>query len=269
MFYNEILDKLLKEETNPVNKMYLHEIKIKWQNISKAINNSNGSNKAIVEKLNVFRKAINNKKYKFNKQNSKGFIDDSLLFSVNYLNDLISVIINRHKIINHKGIFWGCGSFNMNYNFSPKSFITLENNIQFEQSSSPEVLMLGQNIELNYRVRGKRSFDKYRSVLPLIVFHTFKSLGENDMLYLSYLAKLAKNSLSKSKTIILTEKLEGDFLPDLSKTSIDHVCILIEEDNKISEKVVDKFEALVKKIIEEKNVTFNSLKDKNIITRRR
>lgn len=267
MFYNNILDKLLKEETNPVNKMYLHEVKIKWEHILKAITNSNGSNKAIVEKLNLFRDAINNKKFKFNKVNSNGFIEDSLLFSVNYLNDLISVIINRHEIINHKGIFWGCGSFNMNYHFSPNSFFSLEKDIRFEQSTSPEVLMLGQQIDLNYRISGKKNFAKYNSLLPLIVFHTFKSLREDDMLYLSYLAKLAENSFNRSKTIILTEKLDKGFTPILTKTNIDHICILTKNDNKISEEVVDKFEALVNKIIEEKNTTARSLKDRNIISR--
>ena len=70
MFYNEILSKMLKEEKNPVNKMYLHEIYIKWNKISKAIEASNGSNEEIVEMLNVFRDSITNSKYKFNKLNS-------------------------------------------------------------------------------------------------------------------------------------------------------------------------------------------------------
>ena len=70
MFYKEILSKMLKEETNPVNKMYLHEINIKWEKISNAIAASNGDNKEIVDMLNVFRGAITNNKYKFNKLNS-------------------------------------------------------------------------------------------------------------------------------------------------------------------------------------------------------
>ena len=67
MFYSEILSKMLKEEKYPVNKMYLHEIYIKWNKILKAIETSNGSNKEIVEMLNIFRKTIIGKKYKFNK----------------------------------------------------------------------------------------------------------------------------------------------------------------------------------------------------------
>jgi len=270
MFYNEILSKMLKEETNPVNKMYLHEINIKWGKISKAIAESNGSNKEVVEMLNAFRKAISNNKYKFNKLNSKGFIEKSLIFSVNYLNDLASIIIKRQEISGHTGIFWGYGKFNMNYVFTPNSFNSLQEDLKFEQSESPEVIFLGQKIDLHYRVTGKRNFEKHMSVLPLIVFHTFKTLGHNDMLYLNHLAYLSKNAFSKSRTIMLTEKLEKDFVPDISSTNIDHVCILTKgNDNKISTDAVDELEELINSILIENHTIPKNIQDTNILTRRR
>ena len=250
--------------------MYLHEINIKWAKISKAIEQSNGSNKEIVEKLNVFRAAITNKKYKFNKLNSKGFTEESPIFSVNYLHDLVSVIMKRQGIIDHPGIFWGCGNFNMNYVFSPTSFNTLEKDLRFEQSTSPDVLFLGQKIDLHYRVTGKRKFEKHMSILPLIVFYTFKTLGKEKMLYLNHLAGLSKNAFSKSRTIMLTEKLEKNFVPDLSSTNIDHVCVLTKgSDNKISVDVVNDLEKLINDILIENHTTPKDIKDTNIITRRR
>ena len=270
MLYIEILSKMLKEEKNPVNKMYLHEINIKWAKISKAIEESNGSNKEIVEMINVFRKAITNKKYKFNKLNSKGFTEESPIFSVSYLRDLVSALMKRQNIIDHTGIFWGCGNFNMNYVFSPNSFNTLEKDLRFEQSISPDVLLLGQKIDFHYRVTGKRKFEKHMSILPLIVFHTFKSLGHKDMMYLNHLAGLSKNAFSKSRTIMLTEKLEKDFIPDIASTNIDHVCVLTKEnDNKISVEVVDELEKLLNEILIEEHTVSKNILDKGIITRRR
>ncbi len=268
MRYKEILSKMLKEEKNPVNKMYLHEINIKWTKISKAVEKSNGSNQEIVEMLNIFRKAITNSKYKFNKLNSKGFIDESPIFSVNYLHDLVTVIMKRESIIDHTGIFWGSGTFNMNYAFSPVSFNTLEKNLHFKQSFSPEVLFLGQKIDLHYRIAGKRNFEKHESILPLIVFHSYKILKHENMLYLDSLAGLSKNAFNKSKTIILTEKLEEDFIPDLSSTNIDHVCVLIKgNDNKISVEVVDELEKLVNNILKEKYTIPKNILDTGIITK--
>lgn len=270
MLYIEILSKMLKEEKNPVNKMYLHEINIKWAKISKAIEESNGSNKEIVEMLNVFRKAITNKKYKFNKLNSKGFTEESPIFSVNYLHDLVSIIMKRQSIIDHPGIFWGCGNFNMNYIFSPTSFNTLEKDLRFEQSISPEVLFLGQKVDLHYRVTGKRKFKKNISVLPLIVFYTFKTLRNENMLYLNHLAGLSKNAFSKSRAIMLTEKLEKDFIPDLTSTNLDHVCVLTKEnDNKISVEVMDELEKLIDDILKEEHTVSKNILDTGIITKRR
>ena len=270
MFYNEILSKMLKEEQNPVNKMYLHEIYIKWNKISKAIEESNGSNKEIVKMLNDFRDSITNNKYKFNKLNIKGFTEESPIFSVNYLHDLVSVIIKRQSIVNHTGIFWGCGNFNMNYVFSPTCFNTLENDLRFEQSISPEVLLLGQKVDLHYRVSGKRNFEKHMSILPLIVFHTFKVLGNENMLFLNHLAGLSKNSFSKSRVIMLTEKLEKGFIPDLAPTNIDHVCVLTKEnDDMISVEVVDELEKLIDEILKEEHIVSKSILDTGIITKRR
>lgn len=270
MLYIEILSKMLKEEKNPVNKMYLHEINIKWAKISKAIEESKGSNKEIVEMLNVFRKDITNKKYKFNKLNSKGFTEESPIFSVNYLHDIVSVIMKRQKIINHTGIFWGCGNFNMNYVFSPTSFNTLERDLRFKQSKSPDVLLLSQKVDLHYRVTGKRKFEKHVSTLPLIVFHTFKILNNKNMLYLNHLAGLSKNAFSKSRTIMLTEKLEKDFIPDIASTNIDHVCVLIKgKDNNISVEVVDELEKLIDEILKEEFTVSKSMLNNGLITKRR
>jgi len=270
MFYSEILSKMLKEETNPVNKMYLHEINIKWSKISKAVESSSGSNKEIVEMFNAFRAAIINRKYKFNKLNSKGFIEESPLFSVNYLHDLISVIMKRQSIIDHTGIFWGCGKFNMNYLFTPTSFNTLEKDLKFMQSSSPEVLFLGQKIDLNYRVSGKRKFEKHVILLPLVAFYTFKILRKEDMAYLNHLAGLSKNAFSKSRTIMVTETLEEDFIPDLTSTNIDHVCVLTKgNDKKISVDVVNELEKLIDEIINEKHTISKNVLDTGIIAKRR
>ncbi|MCF7858837.1 MAG: hypothetical protein K9N07_05860 [Candidatus Cloacimonetes bacterium] len=271
MFYKEILEKLLKEEKNPVNKMYLHEINIKWQNFLKSIEESNGANKDIVDKLNVFRKSIIKNKYKFNKSNSRGFSDDSLVYSVNYLHDLISVIMRRKSIVDHTGIFWGSGKFNMNYSFQPQSFNSLENNLKFKQSISPTILLLGQKIDIRFRISGKRNFENHKSMLPLIIFQSFKVFKEEQMLYSNYLAQMAKNSFSKARMIILTEKLEKDFIPDLESTSIDHVCELINDnDNNIAPDKVDELDKLINDIIFEKyTISQEAIKNNLIISRRK
>ena len=268
MFYNEILKKTLEKETNPVNKMYLHEINIKWQKILKAIENYKDSNKEIIDMFNIFRKAINEKKYKFNKLNAKGFTVESPIFSIDYINDLMSIIIKRQDIINHAGIFWGCERFNIHYSFSPKSFNSLEKTLSFNQLSSPEVLFLGQKIDLQYRVLGKRNFEKYKSILPLIVFKMYKILRSEEMLYLDHIAELSKNSFNGSKMIVIAEKLEKGFIPDIALTNIDYICVLTKEnEDKILFEVVNELEKIICDIIKKEYKVSTKLLNKGIITR--
>ncbi len=178
--------------------------------------------------------------------------------------------MKRQSIINHTGIFWGCGNFNMNYVFSPTSFNTLAKNLHFKQSISPEVLLLCQKIDLHYRVSGKRNFEKHTSIFPLIVFHTFKILGNENMLFLDHLAGLSKNAFSKSRAIILTEKLEKGFIPDLVPTNIDHLCVLTKENNnKISIEVVNELEKLLNEILIEEHTVSRNILNTGIITKRR
>ena len=102
------------------------------------------------------------------------------------------------------------------------------------------------------------------------VFHTFKILGNENMLYLNHLAGFSKNAFSKSRTIMLTEKLEKDFIPDLAPTDIDHVCILTKEkDNNISVDVVDELEKLINDILIEEHIVSKSKFNNGIITKRR
>ena len=61
MYYGDLLEKLLKKEQNPVNRMYLNEIKIKWGNFEKESENIETSNEILINTFNEFLKKLNNK----------------------------------------------------------------------------------------------------------------------------------------------------------------------------------------------------------------
>ena len=95
MYYGDMLTELMATEKNPVNKMYLNEIRIKWKNVEKAATDKAQSNELMVKALNNFTKQLQNKKYVFVKSSEKGFKEDSPLFTPLYLDDLISVFLNN------------------------------------------------------------------------------------------------------------------------------------------------------------------------------
>ncbi len=257
MFYKDILEELLKKEKNPVNSMYLHEIGLKWKNFEKAATEKKGSNENLVNALNKFIKAISNRKFKFNAVSKKGFKEESDVFSNYFLNDLVSILMNRRKILSHLGIKWGFQAFNTNLKFNPLSLCSLEKDPNFEQSLSPKLLQLSQEFDLQYRVSGKRSFKKYKTVFPLIVFHTFTNLTEVSFIHTEYYANMAQATFEKSKTIIVTETLEEGFSPDIKSSQIDSICVLrkqyISGSNDITLDAVDALDNKIKQLLTEEN----------------
>ncbi len=271
MFYKDILEELLKKEKNPVNSMYLHEIGLKWKNFEKAAAEKKGSNENLVNALNKFIKAISNRKFKFNAVSEKGFKEDSDVFSNYYLNDLISILMNRRKILSHLGIKWGFQAFDTNLKFNPVSLSSFEKDLNFEQSSSPQLLQLSQEFDFQYRVSGKRSFKKYKTVFPLIVFHTFTNLTETNFIHTEYYANMAKTTFDKSKTIIVTETLEEGFSPDIKSSRIDSICVLRKQYISVNKDTfnldaVDALELKIKQLLTEENGIIADFTKTGIIT---
>ena len=271
MFYKDILEELLRKEKNPVNSMYLHEISLKWKNFEKAATEKKGSNENLVNALNNFIKAISNRKFKFNAVSQKGFKEDSDLFANYYLNDLISILMNRRKIISHLGIKWGFQAFSTNVKFNPVSLSSFEKDLNFERSSSPQLLQLSQELDFQFRVSGKRSFKKYKTVFPLIVFHTFTTLSEANFIHTEYYANMAETTFEKSKTIIVTETLEDGFSPEIKSSRIDSICVLrkqyiSENKNAITQDAVDALELKIKQLLTEENGVLGDFAKTGIIT---
>ena len=264
MFYNDVITEMLEVKSNPVNSMYLHEINIQWNNFINAIKEKNTSNEQMVQALNLFLKTLSNKKFKYNPVTKNGFKEDSPLFSAMYLNDMISVFIKRTGVTKNKGICWDYGAFSANLRFNPPNFNTMGKYQKYEQDDSVKVLQLCQKLDFQFRITGTRNFDKYQITLPLIVFYTFKNLTEDDFTKIEYISRNAKTTFEKSRSIIVTETLAEDFVPNLKTSPIDMIFILSKKFqsfgiNEISTDVVDVLEKKIVKYIfekEEKNEEF-------------
>lgn len=266
MFYKELLDSIIKSEKNPVNKMYLHEIKLKWDKFLKITKEKQPDNDLLVKSLNDFIHSLRQKKYKFNKRSKKGFNKNSALFQAYYLNDLLSIFVNKQKIIEKDGITWDFQPFSYNIRLDPNNLSSMSRGVNYKQTYSDKYLQLIQNIDAQYRVSGKRNFTKYKYKIPLIVFHTYKTLFEEDFLKCENSATKAKSTFKKSKTIIVTESLRKDFVPDIEFSPVDIIFILRKDFSKnksakISAQVVKELELKISHFL--KGVDPNSVNFKN------
>lgn len=226
MFYERILNYTSKSEKNPINKMYLQEIKLKWNKFQKAVEKENVKNEELIRLLNSFSDSLKQKKYRFSPHTKRGFKKNSLIFNPDYLKDLITFFLKKTGILEKKGIIWGFYPFSINVGFDPQNIGDMENDPQFHCDASPKFVQLIQKVDIQCRTSGKRNFHKYTLNLPLIVFHVFKELNREDFVTAKFYASMGKETFSKSKHLIITETLAPKFIPFVQESSIDKVFIM-------------------------------------------
>lgn len=271
MYYGDIITELMATERNPVNKMYLNEIRIKWKNVEKAATDKDQSNELLVKALNNFTKQLKNKKYAFVKSTEKGFKQDSSLFKPLYLDDLISVFLNRRSILQHQGIKWGKQRFTANLGINPICICSMQDEPNFITDESPEFLMLTQEIDFQFRITGKRRFDKHQLHFPLLVFRTYQVLKLNDLIRAEYYANMAKKTFAKACIILVTEMVEESLIPDIKTLPIDTVFVLRKQAagealEPISIDVVNALEEKIISLLVEKDEVSSNYKKTGIIS---
>jgi hypothetical protein len=250
MYYGDLLENLLKEEKNPINRMYLNEIKIKWINFEKEAESKDISNEILLKALNNFLKTLSNKKFKYVASSNKGFKSDSALFTPYFIDDLVSVFMHKKNILTHAGISWGKQSFTTGLSLNPISLRDLEESPNLEYGDSPEFLMLTQQIHFQFKLVGKHRFNKFLFHFPLVVFHTFKNLTQDELIKTEYYANMSLRTFPKAKNVILTETLDRSVTPDVRSLPFDSIFVLRKQfkDGELNPISIDVVNALEQKI---------------------
>jgi len=234
MYFTDILQRTMKAEKNAINRMYLNEINIKWRKVEQAAEDfakNGGKLDALIEALDEFAHGIQNPKYKLSNKNKAGFRPNAELFCASYIDDLLNILMGQYRFT-QSGVRWGYQKFSTHFKFYQKRLLLDDRQPTIESSESPKFLMLGQQIDLQYRLAGRRNFTKYQLNLPILVFHTFGSFGEDDFIRTEYYARLAKQTFELGKTIVITETLNPGFYPEIGDSDIDAVYVLRKVDKK-------------------------------------
>ena len=255
MHYRNELQKMLKDEKNIVNRMYLNEISLQHRKLEKALTRSpkeSGFFDEVAATMTNFSQQLDNPKYQYNRSTKNGFRKTSPILSSSYLDDFIDSLFAEQKILKNKGVVWGKQSFSMNLQFDPYNLSMMEKDLRFDYKESPHFLQLTQKIDLQFRVYGKKTFEKFELVLPMLVFHSFKNLYETDLIMIEHYAEKAKKSLGKSRNIIICESIDPNILPDVKCPYIDTVFILRKQkiSNQQNDISADVLKAIYDKIIQ-------------------
>jgi hypothetical protein len=272
MFYGEMLNELMsRKNTNPVNQMYLQEIMIKWKNFAKlAEREDKPANEELTSALEEFIAAVSNKKYNYNPQTKNGFTKNSPIFSALYLADLITIFIQRTGFLQNRGVDWGFQQFSKNIHFAPTTLNEMHKEPGFTCENSDSVLQLAQKLDFRVRPSGRRNMNKYQLVFPLVTFHLFRNLTSEDLEISKQYAKEAKATFERSKSLVVCETVDENFIPEIKDCDIDMIFVLRKQFkrkkiNKIDPGVLYKMESILRSYLFEENSPVEQFQNKGYI----
>lgn len=229
MYYRNEIQRLLKDEKNIVNRMYLNEILLQVRKLEHAFSKSPEEEDyffMMSETLSHFSQQLENPKYQYNRNTKNGFRKNSVVLSALYLEDFLDALFAKQKILKSKGVVWGRQSFSMNLIFNPYNLSIMEKDLCFDYKQSPQFLQLTQKLDFQFRITGKKVFQKFEVTFPLLIFFAFKNLYEEDLIKIEHYADKAKKSLSKSRIMIICEAIDPAILPEIKCSYIDNFFVL-------------------------------------------
>ena len=264
MFYDDVLEHLKRDKRNPINQMYLHEIGLMWDEVEKSIKEGlkSGKNDSMLNELNNFTEAISNKKYRYDKVKLKGFHAESPLFSPYYLADILTVLFKRTGVLKNHGIKWGFQRFDLGIKYMPTNLVEDEKRPELIQRKSDKFAMLTKQIDFQYRIAGRRNFEKSAQVYPLIIFGLYKRLDQENFIHCNEQARLAKIAFPKCKFVIIAETLREDFVPDINKSEVEILYVLRKQFFNLYKKK-HKLALDVMNVIEKKIMDYLTFKERN------
>jgi hypothetical protein len=245
MYYRNELQRILKDEKNIVNRMYMNEISLQLRKLEKSLAKSPEEEDyfpVVAATTTNFTKHLENPKYQYNRNTKNGFRKNSVILSALYLDDLINSLFANQKILSNKGVVWGRQSFSMNLTFNPYNLSIMEKDLCFDYKQSPTLLQLTQKIDFQFRVSGRKTYQKFEITFPLLIFHTCKNLYDEDLIKIEHYANKAHGSLNKSRTFVICESIDPNVLPEVKCSYIDTLFILRKQkvggNNEISAEVL-------------------------------
>ncbi len=230
MNYGTDLYRILKEEKNLINRMYLNEIVLQYRKFDAALkkvkSTEHDTYEQLAQAMTCLITQLESSKYHYNKSSKSGFKKNSPIFWPTYLEDMLCTVVKRQKILANRGVFWGKHPFSMNIGVKPKSFVDMEKDLCFNYQDSPPFMQISQQIDIQLRATGKKVLSKFNLVLPLVILSVHKKLGIDQLIRDHYYSVKAKETFGLSKYFVICESIDSNVHYDEINPEIDLLFVL-------------------------------------------
>ncbi len=247
--HGDTISELLDSEKNALRTMYLNEITIqykKWRAANLEITtNETGDLKKKIHLYAEYRNFLFSKKYR----EDSTFLKQRKLFET-VLSEFIYYIIKDIKIIDDLDLYFGRAEVPLGIRFEYDKLDNIKKERLMNISTQKTRLVMGKNIQLKYRLDGKRAYTDSKIMMPIIILET--ALVLDDWFVLSYQNQVrkVKSLFPKCLSFIICEVVNHDFQVDVSASYIDGIYVLQQQTTRMKRRgiSIDVIQAFLHKI---------------------
>lgn len=215
MIYGDKLKENLKNENDPICKMYLNELLLAWRKVDSVYDiKYKKSLDSIVNAISEFTEQLySNPKFHFTEKTNTGFTPDSDVFFPYYIYDILDKIFRELDVTDEiSGLSLKKRFFHTGMQIQKKSLVNTikKPDIKFTQSDSYYSLCLV--FDLQYRMNSKKFFTKTKVYIPLIVFYVKKSFNLEDLNQILKIKQEVKGFNAKAKVMCISEYADKKYI---------------------------------------------------------
>lgn len=247
--HGDTITELLETDKDALRKMYLNEITIqykKWKTANLEItSNAHEDLKKKIKLYSDYREFLFSKK--FREENT--FLKQRKLFETAF-SEFMYYVLKDLKIIEDMDLHFGRAEVPLNLKFE---YVKLENIkkeklVQF--STQKMRMVVGKNIQIKYRIVGRKSYLEFEMMLPIIITETAMVLDDWFVLSYQNQVRRVKSLFPKCLGFIVCEVVNNDFSFDVSSSNIEGIYILQQQTTRMKRRNIscEVLEAFLHKI---------------------
>jgi len=214
MIYGDKLKHALKNEKNPINKMYLNELLINWKKVETSLEDTTDSPiSTLVSAITTYTKFLSTNKFIYNDQKKCGFHDDHDVFKAHYLFDMLDRILADVGIKDtQRGLIVRNRAFNTGFVLEQGTFPVQSQKAKLDFQSSNKCYYVGLEFDMQFRLANRKFFNKGKIFIPLIIFYIEKCYNEDSFNEINQLKKDMVCLNPHALLFCLTETVDKKFI---------------------------------------------------------
>ncbi len=247
--HGDTITELLETDKDALRKMYLNEITLqyrKWKTANLEI--TSNSHEDLKKKINLYsdyREFLFTKK--FREENT--FLKQRKLFETAF-SEFLYYVMKDLKIIDEMDLHFGRADVPLNLKFEYEKLENIKKENLLILSNQKMRMVVGKNLQIKYRVQGRKTYAERDMMLPIIITETAMVLDDWFVLSNQNQVRKVKSLFPKCLSFIICEVVNHDFHVDVSSSNIDGIYILQQQTTRMKRRRIscEVLEAFLHKI---------------------